>query len=656
MDVGFPAAKAMPSDPSNYESKEERAADSILAVVITGYEGDFVGFAAMAKQVGGWSGPHYALDAQAGTVAQLVPELYVAYVTSVWAINQICIGIGLVGQNIGAAGWISDAAYSQLDELLTCICDHYTIPRDRTRIISQDEVPGSELPALGLDWARLKVAPIEPTAAGGEPHSVSSPPAAPAPTADSNGGIAKSAVDAPTTTITAGNITASNGQIAVGQNISQTFIQVLGDVDIKLNAYHPVIPENEIMGYEQAAGEVITLLRRKGDCAIIGFDGSGKSTLGAKCYYQLRRQNHNAMPQRDGTMADVPVYWVSAKVLLSDRSLIASVNQLVLSDSAATSFYLVLDDFDYLLDDMGNYKPDLANSIQPLTSWLMQTPATTSGIIVCTRVAPLGLNTYSTPGVDEADAVAWLNKLVGTPPEDQGWVLKAVRDVHCYPGGLEALAAARQQYGTLEEVFNLPVPDWWRAVTQFYHLPPNVADWFTRVTPDPAEQWMLKYLAVQYDFAWGLDINAAVRGMDSIGARGPQVLSEVVRKGLVERRTNVNVDNDRGRYRIYDPLRNYIFDAMSEPERRSVFQAAASYYATLVQRRADPSRFSVDDILALVSAIFYQTKAGDLKAAYALFDQYNLQLELYSELLNVDREFQARMLEELLKAERDKLS
>ena len=650
MDTGYAAAKAMPSDPSNYESREPRAAGSIMAVVFTGHEGDFGDKMKMAEQVGGWAGPHYLVDASNGTVAQLVPELNVAYVTSVWALNQICIGIGLVGQNVGQAGWISDAAYAQLDALLTSICQRYAIPRDRTRIMSQDEAPGSELPPLAIDWARLGIAPATPPTNGAEAHSLSAPPAPPA---DSNG---SSPTSAPTTSISTGNIANSGGLVAVGQNISQTFIEVLGDVDIKLSAYHPIIPERDILGYEQPASDIITLLRRKGCAALIGFDGSGKSTLGAKCYYQLLRQNHNVMPQANGTMADLPVYWVSAKVLLSDHSLIASVNQLVLSDSAATSFFLVLDDFDYLLDDMGNYKPDLANQIQPLTSWLGQTPTTTSGIIVCTRVAPQGLTTYSAPGVDVDNAIIWMNKLIGSPPEDPGWVRKAVLDVHCYPGGMEVLATARQQYGTLAEVFSLPVEDWRRAVTQFYHLPDDVNAWFTRFTPDPGEQAMLKYLAVQHDFAAGPDIATAVRGIRTIGLRGPQVLSEVVRKGFVEKRSDVTVDNDRGSFRIYDPLRNYIFDSMAAAERSGYYLAAATYYTSQVQQRPSATSFSADDLYSLESAIFYQTKAGNLKLAYDLYDQYSTQLELSAQLLNINRDFQAQVLEELLKAERDKLA
>ncbi len=652
MNTGYTAAKAMPSDPSNYESKEPRTQGSIMAVVFTGHEGNFGDKVKMTEQAGGWAGPHYLLDAVSGTVAQLVPELNVASVTAVWALNQICIGIGLVGPNVGQAGWISAAAYVQLDALVTSICQRYAISRDRTRIISQDEAPGSELPPLRIDWARLGIAPATPPTNGAEAHSLSAPSVPPAPA----GSDVAHPTSGPTTAISTGNIVNSGGLVAIGQNISQTFIEVLGDVDIKLSAYHPVAPERDILGYEQTASDIITLLRRKGSVAIIGFDGSGKSTLGAKCYYQLLHQNHSVMPQVNGTMADLPVYWVSAKVLLSDRSLIASVNQLVLSDSAATSFFLILDDFDYLLDDMGNYKPDLANSIQPLTSWLGQTPTTTSGIIVCTRVAPPGLITYSTSGVDEVNAIIWMNKLIGSPPEDPGWVRKAVLDVHCYPGGLEVLATARQQYGTLAEVFSLPVDDWRRAIIQFYNLPDDVNAWFARFTPDAGEQAMLKYLAVQHDFAAGPDIAAAVRGIHNIGLRGPQVLSEVVRKGFVEKRSDVTVDNDRGSFRIYDPLRNYIFDSMAAAERSVYYLVAASYYTSRVQQRPAATSFSAADLYALESAIYYQTKAGNLKLAYDLFDQYNVQLELSSQLLNINRDFQAQVLEELLKAERDKLA
>ncbi len=655
MDTGYAAAKAMPSDPSNYESREPRSAGSIMAVVFIGHEGDFGDKLKMAEQAGGWAGPHYLVDVSNGTVAQLVPELNVAYVTTVWALNQICIGIGLVGQNVGQAGWISNAAYIQLDALLTSICQRYAIPRDRTRIMSQDETPGSELPPLAIDWARLGIAPTTLPTNGAEAHSLGAPPAPPAPP-PSDGAIAARSTSGPTNSISTGNIINSGGLVAVGQNISQTFIETLGDVDIKLSAYHPVAPERDILGYDLPASDILALLRRKGGVALIGFDSSGKSTLGAKCYYQLLRQNHSVMPQANGTMADLPVYWVSAKVLLSDRSLIASVNQLVLSDSAATSFFLVLDDFDYLLDDMGNYKPDLANSIQPLTAWLGQNPTTTSGIIVCTRVAPQGLTTYSAPGVDEANAIIWMNKLIGSPPEDAGWVRKAVLDVHCYPGGMEVLATARQQYGTLAEVFSLPVVDWRRAVTQFYHLPDDVNGWYARFTPDAGEQAMLKYLAVQHDFAAGPDIAAAVRGIRAIGLRGPQVLSEVARKGFVEKRSNVTVDNDRGSFRIYDPLLNYIFDSMAASERSGYYLAAATYYTNAVQQRPAATSFSVDDLYALESAIYYQTKAGNLKLAYDLFDQYNAQLELSSQLLNINRDFQAQVLEELLRAERDKLA
>jgi N-acetylmuramoyl-L-alanine amidase len=657
MNVDFPAAKAMPSDPSNYESKEPRAASSIMAVVFTAYESDFAETVKMGEQVGGWTGPHYLVDTTSGMVAQLVPELNVAYVTSVWALNQICIGIGLVGQNVGQVGWISDTAHAQLDALLTTICHRFNIPRDRSRIISQDEVPGSTMPPLGIDWVRLGVAPAPPIG-GGEALYASPPLSSGSANSRTHSAYVatKSGASNGPTSINVGNIVSGDGVVAVGQNItqniSQTFIQVLGDVHIKLSGYHPVTLEHDIFDYDQPASEVITLLRRKGACAIVGFDGSGKSTLAAKCYYQLLRQNHNVMPQANGALADLPVYWVSAKMLLSDHSLIASVNQLVLNDTATTSFFLVLDDFDYLLDDMGNYKRDLVNSIQPLTSWLDQTPTTTSGIIVCTRVAPEGLTTYSMPGVDEADAIAWLTKLIGSPLEDPGWVRKAVREVHCYPGGLEALATARQQYGTLAEVFSLPMDEWRRAITHFYHLPEDVNTWFARFTPEPSEQVMLKYLSVQHDFASGSDISGALRVINRVGVRGPQALAAVVCKGLVEKRSNVMIDNDRGYFRIYDPLRNYIFDSMSEAERRSAYLVAATYYTAQVQRRPDPDRFRVDDLYGLESAIYYQTKAGNLKAAYALYNQYGDQLELFSQLLNINRDFQVLVLEELLKADR----
>lgn len=668
MEADFAAAKAMPSNPSNYESKEERQANAILAIVITGYEGNLAEGVKLAGDVGGWSGPHYLIDATTGDVTQLVAEKYVAYVTNVWAVNQICVGIGLVGKNVGAAGWLSDAAYKQLNDLLTAICTRYNIPRDRTRILAQEDVPGSEFIPLGLDWTRLRISPATPPTDTAAAHSLDTALAtlpAPEVATTSDAATRLPSVERTNTprvglNISTGSVIASDGSsVAIGQNITQninqTFIQALGDVNLKLKDYHPATQESEILGYQQAAADVITLLRRKGAVAIVGYDGSGKSTLGAKCYYELQRENRNTVMQAGGQMADVPVYWVSAKLLLADSSLISSVNQLVLRDSPTTTFFLVIDDFDYLLDDLGGYKQAMANSIQPLTAWLQQTPRTRSGIIICTRVAPEGLDTYSTPGVDEGSAITWLNKLVGTPPEDPGWVHKAVNEVRCYPGGLEALAAARQQYGTLEEVFNLPSADWWQAVTQFYHLPRNVAEWFTRYTPDIAEQWLLKYLCALYDFASGPDIAAGVRGMAAIGARGPQVLAEVVRKGLVERRSDVNVDNDRGNFRIYDPLRNYIYAAMRADERKQVYTAAANYYTTQLQRRADTTRLSETDSNNLVSAIRYRVRAGDLKSAYALFDQYNAQLELYSQLLNLDRTYQATTLTELLRAERDKL-
>ncbi|MDG4785377.1 N-acetylmuramoyl-L-alanine amidase [Micromonospora sp. WMMD1102] len=119
----------------------------VIHVTQGSYAGSISWFQNPASQVSA----HYTIRSSDGALTQSVREKDVAWHAGNWTYNTQSIGIEHEGY-VSQPSWFTDAMYRSSAALTLHLCDRYGIPKDRSRIIGHNQVPGATHTDPGPHW------------------------------------------------------------------------------------------------------------------------------------------------------------------------------------------------------------------------------------------------------------------------------------------------------------------------------------------------------------------------------------------------------------------------------------------------------------------------------------------------------------------------
>lgn len=145
-----PAAWA-PAHAQNYTVSSRESSYPINYVVIHVAQGSYAGTVSWFQNPAAGVSAHYTIRSSDGAVTQSVREKDIAYHAGNWTYNTQSIGIEHEGY-VNQPSWFTDAMYRSSAALTRHLCDRYGIPKDRSRIIGHNQVPGATHTDPGPNW------------------------------------------------------------------------------------------------------------------------------------------------------------------------------------------------------------------------------------------------------------------------------------------------------------------------------------------------------------------------------------------------------------------------------------------------------------------------------------------------------------------------
>ncbi|AVT41428.1 N-acetylmuramoyl-L-alanine amidase [Plantactinospora sp. BB1] len=145
-----PAAWA-PAHSANYTVANRESTYPINYVVIHVTQGSYAGSISWFQNPASQVSAHYTIRSSDGAVTQSVREKDVAWHAGNWTYNTQSIGIEHEGY-VTQPSWFTDAMYRSSAALTRHLCDRYGIPKDRSRIIGHNQVPGATHTDPGPHW------------------------------------------------------------------------------------------------------------------------------------------------------------------------------------------------------------------------------------------------------------------------------------------------------------------------------------------------------------------------------------------------------------------------------------------------------------------------------------------------------------------------
>ncbi|WP_442932443.1 golvesin C-terminal-like domain-containing protein [Micromonospora sp. NBC_01699] len=145
-----PAAWA-PAYSGNYTASSRESSYPINYVIIHVAQGSYAGTVNWFQNSAAGVSAHYTFRSSDGAVTQSVRDKDVAWHAGNWTYNTQSIGIEHEGY-VNQASWFTDAMYRASAALTRHLCDKYGIPKDRSRIIGHNQVPGATHTDPGPYW------------------------------------------------------------------------------------------------------------------------------------------------------------------------------------------------------------------------------------------------------------------------------------------------------------------------------------------------------------------------------------------------------------------------------------------------------------------------------------------------------------------------
>ncbi|MGI5213506.1 N-acetylmuramoyl-L-alanine amidase [Plantactinospora sp. CA-290183] len=145
-----PAAWA-PAHAENYTVSSRESSYPINYVVIHVTQGSYAGSISWFQNPASGVSAHYTIRSADGALTQSVREKDIGHHAGNWTYNTQSIGIEHEGY-VNQPSWFTDAMYRSSAALTRHLCDRYGIPRDRTRIIGHNQVPGATHTDPGPNW------------------------------------------------------------------------------------------------------------------------------------------------------------------------------------------------------------------------------------------------------------------------------------------------------------------------------------------------------------------------------------------------------------------------------------------------------------------------------------------------------------------------
>ncbi|RAL26477.1 amidase [Thermoflavimicrobium daqui] len=148
----YPNARWVAASSSNYTSANRPAdGNKINYVIIHTTQGSYAGAISWFQNPAAQVSAHYVIRSSDGQVTQMVQNKDIAWHAGNWTYNAQSIGIEHEGY-VNDPAWYTDVMYRSSANLTRWLCDKYGIPKDRTRIIGHNQVPGATHTDPGTHW------------------------------------------------------------------------------------------------------------------------------------------------------------------------------------------------------------------------------------------------------------------------------------------------------------------------------------------------------------------------------------------------------------------------------------------------------------------------------------------------------------------------
>jgi N-acetyl-anhydromuramyl-L-alanine amidase AmpD len=136
----YPGSTLYPAASSTYSVASRPASNPINKIIVHVTQGSWAGTINWFQDSRSQVSAHYTVRSSDGPVGQSVREKDVAWHAGNWSYNQTSIGIEHEGF-VDDSKWFTEALYRSSAQLTAYLCNKYGIPRDRTHVISHNEVP-----------------------------------------------------------------------------------------------------------------------------------------------------------------------------------------------------------------------------------------------------------------------------------------------------------------------------------------------------------------------------------------------------------------------------------------------------------------------------------------------------------------------------------
>ncbi|MEH1017131.1 N-acetylmuramoyl-L-alanine amidase [Micromonospora sp. CPCC 206060] len=151
MSTDYGPAAWVPASTSNYTVSSRPSSYRINYIVIHVTQGSYSSAINWFQNPAAQVSAHYTFRSSDGAVTQSVREKDIAWHAGNWTYNTQSIGIEHEGY-VDNPAWFTDTMYRASAALTRTLADRYGIPKDRTRIIGHNQVPGATHTDPGPNW------------------------------------------------------------------------------------------------------------------------------------------------------------------------------------------------------------------------------------------------------------------------------------------------------------------------------------------------------------------------------------------------------------------------------------------------------------------------------------------------------------------------
>ncbi len=441
-----------------------------------------------------------------------------------------------------------------------------------------------------------------------------------------------------------------SGQMAIGQNITQTVYKdctfvlpdgstVLGKSWLYTKGIRPATDPASIFGRQQELEKIDEFFKQSSSVAITGLRGTGKSTLASMYIDILEKGSEFAgiyWRRVDDTIDISDVvgsFFMVIGMPIKDLGNYKPAEQLNLlfSELNAAPYFLVLDNFEILLDSQTNkpMKPDFSDLIEKanessarsrvlFTSW--ECPASERGIRP--KCYPIG-------GLDETAAIKLLRRSGLTEPESE--LKKVIELCGGHPLALILLVQLVQEEETLSSI----LADNTLWIGEKGEVAENILDKVYKERLNEEERKLLQYISLYRE---PVPLKAIVAAANDPAWNEPFVKKtalNLTRKSLLQK-TGEN-------YWEQSLIHNYAYNKLADRVERH--KLTCQYYLSLP---LPEKRTKKEDVQPLIEAHYHACMAKEYdRAANIIFDEnlyeyldrwgnYRELVELYNGVLPKD--------------------